>query len=91
MCYNHLTIQDVPTAALLELRNKVLITACPKQNICKRYTHKKGVPTSEDANAKLYNICNDNYGYKLFLEDEDIVNKEVKEDEDNENQTEHAE
>nr|DAX89425.1 MAG TPA: hypothetical protein [Caudoviricetes sp.] len=27
MCYNHLTIQDVPTAALLELRNKVLITA----------------------------------------------------------------
>ena len=27
---------------------------CPKQNICKRYTHKKGVPASEDANAKLY-------------------------------------
>ena len=40
---------------------------------------------------KLYNICNDKYGYKLFLEDEDVVNKEVKEDENNENQTEHAE
>lgn len=49
------------------------------------------VPASEDANAKLYNICNDNYGYKLFLEDEDIVNKEVKEDENNENQTEYTE
>ena len=64
---------------------------CPKQNICKRYTHKKGVPASEDANAKLYNICNDKHGYKLFLEDEDIVNKEVKEDENNENQTEYTE
>lgn len=63
---------------------------CSKQNICKRYTHKKGVPASEDANAKLYNICNDNYGYKLFLED-DVVNKEAKEDENNENQTEHTE
>ena len=29
---------------------------CPKQNTCKRYTHKKGVPASEDASAKLYNI-----------------------------------
>ena len=64
---------------------------CPKQNICKRYTHKKGVPASEDANAKLYNICNDKHGYKLFLEDEDIVDKEVKEDENNENQTEYTE
>lgn len=63
---------------------------CPKQNICKRYTHKKGVPASEDANAKLYNICNDKYGYKLFLED-DVVNKEAKEDENNEKQTEHTE
>lgn len=51
---------------------------------------KKGVPASEDANAKLYNICNDKYGYKLFLED-DVVNKEAKEDENNENQTEHTE
>ena len=50
---------------------------CPKQNICKRYTHRKGVPTS------VYNICNDNYGYKLFLEDEDI-----KEDEKNDNNKE---
>ena len=39
----------------------------------------------------LYNICNDKHGYKLFLEDEDIVNKEVKEDENNENQTEYTE
>ena len=46
---------------------------------------------AEDANAKLYNICNDKHGYKLFLEDEDIVNKEVKEDENNENQTEYTE
>ena len=59
---------------------------CPKMNKCKRYTHKKGVPSSEDANAKLFNICNDKYGYKLFLEDEN-----VKEDEENENQTEHTE
>lgn len=57
--------------------------ACPKQNTCKRYTHKKGVPASEDASAKLYNICNDKYGYKLFLEDEDI-----KEDEKNDNNKE---
>ena len=27
----------------------------------------------------------------VFLEDEDVINKEVKEDETNENQTEHAE
>lgn len=40
---------------------------CPKMNKCKRYTHRKGVPSSEDANAKLFNICNDKYGYKLFL------------------------
>lgn len=53
---------------------------CPKQNKCKRYTHRKGVPADEDANAKLFNICNDKYGYKLFLEDE-----EVKEDEKNDN------
>lgn len=58
---------------------------CPKQNKCKRYTHKKGVPASEDANAKLFNICNDKYGYKLYMEDD-----EVKEDENNDNQTEHA-
>lgn len=58
---------------------------CTKQNKCKRYTHKKGVPASEDANAKLFNICNDKYGYKLYMEDD-----EVKEDEKNDNQTEHA-
>lgn len=63
---------------------------CPKMNKCKRYTHKKGVPSSEDANAKLFNICNDKYGYKLFLEDDDIK-EEVKEDEDNEIKTEHTE
>ena len=45
-----------------------------------------------DENSKTCpNICNDKHGYKLFLEDEDIVNKEVKEDENNENQTEYTE
>lgn len=63
---------------------------CPKMNKCKRYTHRNGVPSSEDANAKLFNICNDKYGYKLFLEDDDIK-EEVKEDENNESETEHTE
>lgn len=51
---------------------------CPKQNICKRYTHKKGVPTSEDANAKLYNIyCEKVYATIVNLGDRCISTADV--------------
>lgn len=55
---------------------------CPRQYKCKRYTHKLCVPKFEDANAKLFNICNDKNGFKLFMKD-----NEVKEDEINDDQT----
>lgn len=40
---------------------------CVKQHECKRYVSKQNVPVTEDANAKLYNICNADNNYKLFM------------------------
>lgn len=45
---------------------------CPRQNECKRYLNKKAAPPEEDANAKLFNICNKENRYKLFMKREDI-------------------
>lgn len=40
---------------------------CPRQGECKRYVCKQGVPKNENANAKLFNICNESNRYKLFM------------------------
>lgn len=43
---------------------------CPKMHDCKRYEPIKDIPYNEYEKlglAKLYNICNKNNGYKMFM------------------------
>ena len=43
---------------------------CPKMHECKRYEPIKDVPYNQYESlgfAKLYNICNEDNGYKMFL------------------------
>ena len=43
---------------------------CPKMHECKRYEPLKDVPSNQYESlgfAKLYNLCNENNGYKMFL------------------------
>ena len=43
---------------------------CPKMHECKRYEPIKDVPYNQYESlgfAKLYNLCNENNGYKMFL------------------------
>ena len=45
-------------------------TECPKMHECKRYEPINDVPYNQYESlgfAKLYNICNEENGYKMFL------------------------
>ena len=56
------------TSYFCDLKTKDI--KCPKMHECKRYEPIKDVPYNQYESlgfAKLYNLCNENNGYKMFL------------------------
>lgn len=52
---------------------------CQRQETCKRYTRIKDIDKSkydEIGVAKLYNICQPNGEYKLYLKEDEAINNE---------------
>ena len=73
-------VSDV-TYCFCDLKTKDI--KCPKMHECKRYEPIKDVPYNQYESlgfAKLYNLCNENNGYKMFLKMDNS-----KEDNKNEN------
>lgn len=54
--------------------------SCSCMNECKRYVRIKNLTFEERQElgmAKLYNICNENNGFKLFMKEEENVHENL--------------